>query len=138
MGIGYGLVWGFSAGVHRSWLPLYSLGNYCFIYYAEMDYPLQCPGMQFLLVLLFCAVNIFSFCPTIRAANFPKHLCRHRRRSRWKIFAWKNSVATEAYGCICVPHPHRIVYLIQWLLYRLKGKISSMETSCARYWIKQK
>jgi len=32
----------------------------------------------------------------------------------------------------CVRH-HCIVYLIQWLLYRLKGKMSSMETSCARY-----
>jgi len=68
-GIAWGRVGGYEggmAGVHRSWLALYSLGNYCFIYYAEMDYPLQCPGMQFLLVLLFCAVNIFFLQPLYR------------------------------------------------------------------------
>lgn len=66
----------------------YSLGNYCFIYYAEMDYPVQGPGMQFLLVLLFCAVNIFS--SPYEALSLPM-----------QILAWKNSVATRPTAASC-------------------------------------
>lgn len=74
----------------------YSLGNYCFIYYAEMDYPVQGPGMQFLLVLLFCAVNIFSS---------PTKLCLSRCKFLHGRILWQQGLRLPPALLLCVNVP---------------------------------